>query len=380
MGSRHLKQQQFPGFLMAILELRRSVLPNAEALLPYIQEIDQNRWYSNRGPLLQRFETLLSSHFGVEPDELVTVSNATVGLQLSMAARFLARESSMRSNYQCILPAFGFAASVVAAERAGVRPVFSDVDPGHWTVTPDLVRASTLSASETCVMPISPFGVPIDPKPWEALENEMGIGVVIDAAWCFDSVVPSAIPTVVSLHATKVFGIGEGGVVISKNRELISKIRQMTNFGFDADRMSALPGSTNAKLSEYSAAIGLAALDLWPCTRERALWLSAVYREYMGTLLHRDFSGTWAPGAIAVKLSGAAAVEDAMEALRSKGIESRRWWGPILPKMPAFDPVTTVFTQSEALAESVLNLPFHEGVDRDHVRTIASILQQTSGH
>jgi hypothetical protein len=40
----------------------------------------------------------------------------------------------------------------------------------------------------------------------------------------------------------------------------------MSNFGFRDGRSSALAGF-NAKLSEYGAAVGLAALDAWPVVR-----------------------------------------------------------------------------------------------------------------
>ncbi len=78
-----------------------------------------------------------------------------------------------------------------------------------------------------------------------------------------------ASPAIVfSLHATKAFGIGEGGFVYSGDRTITEAVRTASNFGFDSDRVSANVG-LNAKLSEYAAAVGLAALsDLEAKTRE----------------------------------------------------------------------------------------------------------------
>ena len=62
-------------------------------------------------------------------------------------------------------------------------------------------------------MPVVPFGQPIDVAAWDRFAAATGLPVVIDAAAGFDTLVPGRIPTVVSLHATKVLGAGEGAFV-----------------------------------------------------------------------------------------------------------------------------------------------------------------------
>ena len=64
------------------------------------------------------------------------------------------------------------------------------------------------------VMPVVPFGCPIDVAAWDRFRASTEIPVVIDAAAGFDALVPGAVPAVVSLHATKVLGAGEGGFVV----------------------------------------------------------------------------------------------------------------------------------------------------------------------
>ena len=49
------------------IPLMRPRLPDAERLLPYLREIDANRWYTNFGPLEQRLTARLAAHFGVDP-------------------------------------------------------------------------------------------------------------------------------------------------------------------------------------------------------------------------------------------------------------------------------------------------------------------------
>jgi hypothetical protein len=73
--------------------------------------------------------------------------------------------------------------------------------------------------------------------------------------------------------AAGVLGIGEGGFVLCRDPSLIQDIRTRANFGFLGHRESIVP-ALNAKMSEYHAAVGNAALDEW--TGARAEWLAVV--------------------------------------------------------------------------------------------------------
>ena len=189
------------------IPLMRPQLPEVSAILPYLEEIDQNRWYSNFGPLERRFERKLADHFELGDRQVVCVSNCTQGLDISLrnAARFPV-------GY-CLMPSFTFVATPHAAISAGLEPYFLDVELDTWALSPVSVR-DKLSAIEgpiAAVMPVAPFGASIDVSAWDAFAKETGIPVVIDAAAGFDSAAGSANPLVLSLHATKVMGIGEGG-------------------------------------------------------------------------------------------------------------------------------------------------------------------------
>src|ERR1039458_2512438 len=70
------------------------------------------------------------------------------------------------------------------------------------------------------VIAVSPFGAPLEIAPWRDLQEQTGMPVVVDAAAGFDTAGDSPIPQVVSLHATKILGAGEGGFVATADPEL----------------------------------------------------------------------------------------------------------------------------------------------------------------
>jgi dTDP-4-amino-4,6-dideoxygalactose transaminase len=358
------------------LALRRAFLPRAEQILPYLREIDENQWYSNFGPLNQRFEARLAEHFGVSAGGVLTVSSATAGLQIALARANPARP---RPEAACAIPAFSFPAAAAVATTAGFTPVFADVGDDSWSLTPGAVASLGPNTDVAAALPVSFFGVPPDIAGWENFARETGAAVVVDAAWCFDSLVPGTVPSVVSLHATKVFGIGEGGVIVCTDPDTIEQLRAMANFGMGRDRVAQFAQGGNAKMSEYAAAVGLAALDSWPgrCVKLRAL--ASRYAARLDGIpdcrVMPGIDGTWTPATIAVRLPGAA-IEPALAAFAERKIEVRQWWTPALPEHPAFRQIGTPvpLTNSARLAREVLHLPFHEAVTEQDVDRISDIL------
>jgi hypothetical protein len=55
-------------------------------------------------------------------------------------------------------------------------------------------------------------------------------------------------------------GMGEGGFAVSSDKDWIERVRCLSNFGIDPADFKVREAGTNAKLSEYHAAVGLAAL------------------------------------------------------------------------------------------------------------------------
>jgi dTDP-4-amino-4,6-dideoxygalactose transaminase len=211
---------------------------------------------------------------------------------------------------------------------------------------------------------------------WDHFRSRTGLPIVIDAAAGFDATIPSAAPTVISLHATKVVGIGEGGFVMSRDASLIREIRTRANFGFFGSRQASAP-STNAKLSEYHAAVGLAALDEWPQARaqwmERARAYRAVLSESNHIRLQEDFGRSWVASTCVVRFTGAA--RGRMErVLADVGIETRRWWSGGAYAHPATSALPrAAVPEAEALADSTLGLPFYRDLGVSTIDEIGSM-------
>jgi dTDP-4-amino-4,6-dideoxygalactose transaminase len=357
------------------IPLMRLTLPTAGVVTPYLQRIDQSRIYSNFGPLVREFEARLAARHRLPADSVVTVANATLGLTAALKAQ------NVKPGTFCLLPAWTFIASPLAAHAAGLVPYFVDVDAGSWAIQAESFADALASVPGEigAVMPVAPFGQPIVTAEWDAFRARTGIPVVIDAAAGFDAVTVGEVPVVVSLHATKVLGIGEGGFVVSRDTDLIQRIQTFVAFGFYGTRDAQVMGF-NAKMSEYHAAVGLAGLDAWPETRAALAGRAKAYRDAFGASnylrLQQGFGETWVANTCVVELPAGSA--DALELhLAHHGIAARHWWSrgahahvatKAFPRMAL--PVT------DRLAASTLGLPFHRDLTDEQIVSVARVASE----
>ncbi|MGI4795990.1 MAG: DegT/DnrJ/EryC1/StrS family aminotransferase [Janthinobacterium lividum] len=363
----------------ASIQVAKPRLPDAAALLPYLRQIDRNAWYANHGPLALAFQARLAEHWGVRSQDVALVANATVGLTL------LLRASGARPGTVCLMPSWTFVASAGAVEAAGLTPHFVDVCPRTWVPDPADIMALAQRHDVGAILVVSPFGAPLDLAAWDAVQRQTGIPVIIDGAAAFDTLrhdgpmPPGKCPIAVSLHATKVFGVGEGGAVICRDPETMLQIRRFSQFGFSGSRAAMVPG-INAKLSEYAAAVGLAGLDEWSVTR--ANW-AAIGRNYISQLprnvaLSPGFGDGWVGSTFSVVWPTLRPKLEA--ALNAQGVATLHWWGAGCHTQPAYRacraeplPVT------ERLARQTIGLPFWQDLSPAQIDTVCAALARLAG-
>lgn len=351
----------------------RPKLPSADRLAPYLKSIDASRLYSNFGPLVGSLEDRLAARYRVNQGAVATVANATLGLAIALAVQ------KPSPGTLCVMPAWTFVASAHAAVMAGLVPYFVDVDPETWALDPKKVlnEISRAPALVGAVMPVMPFGSSLDIAAWEVFRSRTGLAVVIDAAAAFDSLVPGAVPSVVSLHATKVLGTGEGGFVVSTDASMRDAVRMRANFGFLGSR-EAQSAAFNAKLSEYHAAVGHAALDDWDQTRTEWRNVAAVYRRTLKgsnqVRLQQGFGETWISSTCVLHFVQPAA-DRVEQLLAAGGIETRRWWGSGAHAHPATASFPrTVVPATDTLARSTLAMPFYRDIDVTEIGRVTEVI------
>jgi dTDP-4-amino-4,6-dideoxygalactose transaminase len=348
---------------LVCIPILRPRLPDTDALIPYLRRIDAARTYSNMGPLACELAAALQERFAAIA---VPVANATLGLAAALLAQ------APRPGHLCMVPSWTFAASGHAIRAAGLEPWLVDVDPDSGALTPDRADRALRHAPGpvAAVMPVAPFGAAPDAAGWDDFARRSGRAVVVDAAASFDSLRAAAVPQVVSLHATKVLGAGEGGFVLCGDPDLARRVGAACNFGFAGSRSASLR-ALNAKMSEYHAAIALAALAAWPRTRD-------AHADLLSRLKQALPDWAWPTGLGDAHVTNTLVARFPMGADRAEahltrhGIETRRWWGMGLHRQPAFaDCPRQDLPNTERLAGLSLGLPCHLDLGADDIRRLA---------
>jgi dTDP-4-amino-4,6-dideoxygalactose transaminase len=349
----------------SLIPVMRPKLPTADELLPYLRRIDEARWYSNYGPLLLELRDRFAAHFKVENNHVAIVANGTVALSAALVA------AGARPGTKCLLPSWTFVGSAAAAWAANLQPHFVDVDPATWMLDPEQLRKRSDLKEVGAVMVVSAFGSPVDTAAWDAFTEDTGIPVIIDGAASFDTVasVPRAragrSAVMISLHATKVFGVGEGGLLLSTDTALVERFNQVCNFGVWGSPAGQILGY-NGKLSEYNAAVGLAMFETWPARRARVVQLTERYREILGGVRGIELVPGYGDGWVSCycNIKTDAPAQSVIDGLAERGIETRRWWQSGVHVQKAYrdfprDPLPV----TERLASTVFGLPFSHDLD-----------------
>lgn len=339
-------------------------LPSHEVLSKYFSQIDENRWYSNFGPLTSELEERLSDYFAVEKDCIVALSNGTAALEAAIDM------CGNQSSWSC--PSWTFAATPSALLRSKRQLRFIDVD-NDWRIR------TNNDFDYPNILEVLPFGDRVKLSKW----NEPKGTVLFDAAASFDSLfnfgkdaVNYEWGLIVSLHATKSLPAGEGGLFISNNSDWVHRVRAWSNFGFVNDRESSFVG-TNAKMSEYTAAIALASLDVWEESRskwEKQLkWMKQISELANLTIYPAAQSNYIAPYFI-IETSKANIKSIEIE-FSQANIETRKWWSKGCHTMNAFKHLpTSDLSKTENLSETTLALPYYVDLSADDKKRIENAL------
>jgi dTDP-4-amino-4,6-dideoxygalactose transaminase len=341
-------------------------LPGIPRISHYLNKVQEAQIYSNQGPLVGELESRLSEHFEVSKAQVVMCTNATLGL---MGAIFTTHPKDF------LAPVYTFPASLLALHHSGKRMKILDVSMDTWEIDEKLI--GRLEADSWGVLRVLPFGAPID------FDKFMNFGsVVIDAAASFGSEpsslskIPENTCVVYSFHATKVLGMGEGACVVFGSPSQAREFRSWINFGFNGDRQSLTLG-INAKMSEYTAAVGLAAFDEWG--EEKSEWSSVHARarsidESFGLLSLPGKFGGVSPYWI-VEFDEVRLASRAIARFNESEIGVRRWWDLGCHKMPAFKSlIRGEFPNTDQIANRTFGLPCFRDMSDEDFSQIRSVL------
>jgi len=354
-----------------MINVTKTWLPDKEKYLALIDEIYENGWITNNGPLVQKLEKKLEKYLGV--NNLVLVANGTIALEI--AYRLLNLKGKV------ITTPFSFVATTSSLISNNLEPIFADINPQTFSI--DTKNIENLITSDTsAIVPVHVFGNPCDVEAIQNIAKKHNLKVIYDAAHTFgikykdESILKYGDISTLSFHATKLFHTIEGGALIINDTKLAQKARLMINFGIDGyDSVKDL--GTNAKMNEMEAAMGLCVLDDMEYIIRQREKISKKYKLKLENVvqfqkLHNDTLTNYSYFPILLKTPKERF--NVQTALNKHKIYPRRYFHPSLDTLP-YLPSTQHCQYSQDISSRILTLPLYPDLkDNEQDKIIKIIL------
>lgn len=338
--------------------------------------------YINGTPV-KDFACNLAGYLGAR--DVIPCGNGTDALQIALMAL------DLQPGDEVITSPFTFIATAEVISLLRLKPVFADVDPGHFNIDPAKV-AERITERTKVILPVHLYGQTADMAPLLELAAKHGIHVIEDnaqaigASYHFADGRTAKAGTIGTIGCTSFYpsknlgAYGDGGAIMTQDPTLGEKIRMICNHGSKVRYYHDLVG-VNSRLDTIQAAIldiKLRHLDSYIRNRqdaadrydqglsgipgvmvpERAPWSSHVFHQY--TLRVSE---------------GRDALKDA---LQSAGIPTMIYYPVPLHLQPAYAEYgygTGDYPVSERLMHEVISLPMHTELSKDQTDYICSTIR-----
>ncbi|GAB2648156.1 DegT/DnrJ/EryC1/StrS family aminotransferase [Saccharopolyspora gloriosae] len=219
------------------------------------------------GPHTRRLEALLYERWG---RRAVATSSGTESLHFSL------RAAGIGPGDEVIVPDMTFAATAFAVNAVGATPVFVDVEPGCWLISPEAIRNAVTTRTKVIIV-VHLYGQIAEMDEISAIAAEHGLTVVEDCAQAHEATYQGE-PAgsfgdfgCFSVWAGKnAGGLGDGGMVVVKDEETLVAVERLRNLGRDPDdRYVHHSWGSRARLSELDAAVLCHQIPMLPVWNER---------------------------------------------------------------------------------------------------------------
>jgi perosamine synthetase len=329
----------------------------------YVMDCLESNWISSNGQYIKRFESAFAEFSGVK--HALSCCNGTVALHLALLAL------GVGPGDEVIVPSLTFVATANAVTYCGARPVFVDSEPETWNIDPTLIEEKITPRTKGVIV-VHLYGHPADMDLVQTIAHQHGLFIIEDAAEAHGAkykgqrVGSLGDIATFSFYGNKIITTGEGGMVVTNDDTLASRVQQIKGQGMDPNRRYwfTMVGY-NYRMTNIAAAIGLAQLEKadWHIARRReiAAQYSRRLKGLPGIMLQPE-----KPWAYNVYWMNSVVLDDnlmlsrdaVIAKLAKMGIETRPFFYP-MHTLPIYQDLAKGqgFPVAERLAAQGINLP-----------------------
>lgn len=352
----------------------------------YVADCMDTGWISSAGKYVKAFEEKFAEYCGVK--YAVGVCNGTVAIHLALTAL------GIKKGDEVIIPNFTMIATAFAVCYTGAMPVFVDADPNTWNIDVEKIEEK-ITKKTKAIMPVSIFGHPCEFDKIRELANKHNLKIIEDAAEShgaeYNGIKTGALAdiTTFSFFANKNITTGEGGMVVTDDKELYDKCRYYKNLCFPLDGNRNYTHNHigfNYRISNIHSAIGLAQVEKADEYRAMRIKNAELYSKQLSNIEGITLQTTnknvlhvhWMNGILLDPKKYGRTRDELIKLLKDNGIDSRLLFLG-MNKQPALQQYGCncegEYTVSDNLYENGLYLPSSSSLDEKTIIKICEIIK-----
>ena len=260
-----------------------------------LNSVIDSGWFTEAAKTRQ-FEKMIADFVGVK--YACAVTSGTTALYVGLKALGIGRGDEV------IVPDLTFVASPNAVEAVGAKPILVDIEQDSLNFDLKKIKQS-ITKQTRAIMPVDFNGRPVDIKNIRKLANQHNLSLIEDAAHglgCFydkKHVGTMSDIGVFSFSTPKIITTGQGGMIVTNNKNLYEKCMGLKDFGrkigakkkmmsaFDHDEIGY-----NFKFTEFQAAVGISQMKKLSSRIKIKKKMFKMYQEELENISDIEFVGT----------------------------------------------------------------------------------------
>mgnify|MGYP001449548854 CR=1 FL=1 len=249
----------------------------------YINQCIDTKWISSEGPFVKEFEKKFSSYIGMRYG--TAVSNGSAALDIAIKALKISKGDEV------IMPTFTIISPAQSIINSGAIPVLIDSCIDTWNMDVDKIEKK-ITEKTKAILVVHIYGIPTDLDPIIRLCKKYNLKLIEDAAEVHGLKYKNKMCgsfghiSTFSFYPNKHITTGEGGMIISNNKELDKRCKKLRNLCFETKRRRFIHYEIgwNYRMTNLQAALGLAQLEKIKSNIEKKHEIGRLYQRGLSNI------------------------------------------------------------------------------------------------
>ena len=344
----------------------------------YLKECLKNNWISSQGSYVKKFENKLARYH--KSKHAIATSSCTSALHLSLKV--------LKIGYgdEVICPALTFIAPVNMIILSGAKPILVDIDNETLNIDPNLIEKK-ITKKTKAILVVHQFGHACDMDKILKISKKYKLKIIEDNAESIGGKYKNKLLGTIgdistfSFFANKIITTGEGGAILTNNRNIAIKCKELRDHGMDHKRKYYHTRlGYNYRMTNMQAAIGLGQIEnLNKILKLRNKQMNYYYKllENNKNIKLRKFYNWCTPvhWLMTITLNDNYDRDNFIIYMKNKGIDCRQMINPVNQAKHFIEYYgNKLYKKSEIISKKSLHLPSSGNLKIDQINKICKLV------